>query len=57
MKTIIFGFAAVILSALTAGCGVSYTERTQAVVAPPGAVYYGDAYYPAYPSTAYVRYY
>jgi hypothetical protein len=54
MKSIFFGLSAVILSALTAGCGVTYAERTQAVVAPPGAVYYGDAYYPP---PAYVRYY
>ncbi len=58
MKTIILGFGAVILSALTAGCGVTYTERSQAVVAAPGAEYYGDRYVaPAYyypTSTTYV---
>jgi hypothetical protein len=58
MKTIVFGLSAVILSALTAGCGFSYSERSQAVVAAPGAEYYGDRYYPPsyyYPTTtAYV---
>ena len=58
MKTIIFGLSAVVLAAFTAGCGVTYTERSQAVVAAPGAEYYGDRYVaPAYyyPSTtAYV---
>lgn len=58
MKTIILGLSAVVLAALTAGCGVTYTERSQAVVAAPGAEYYGDRYVaPAYyyPSTtAYV---
>ena len=58
MKTIIFGLSAVVLAALTAGCGVTYTERSQAVVAAPGAEYYGDRYYaPTYyypTTTAYV---
>jgi hypothetical protein len=58
MKAILFGLSAVVLAALTAGCG--YSERTYAVAA-PGAEYYGDAYYAPgyyYPSrTAYVRYY
>jgi hypothetical protein len=61
MKKIVFGLSAVVLAALSAGC--TYREHTQAVVAAPGAEYYGDRYYtpaPAYyyPSTtAYVRYY
>jgi hypothetical protein len=58
MKAILIGLSAVVLAALTAGCG--YSERTYAVAA-PGAEYYGDAYYAPsyyYPSrTAYVRYY
>jgi len=58
MKTIVFGLSAVILAALTAGCGVTYTERSQAVVAAPGAEYYGDRYVaPSYyypTTTAYV---
>jgi hypothetical protein len=57
MKRILFGIGAVGLAALTTGCG-AYYERSYAVAA-PGAVYYGDRYYPSgyryyYPSTAYV---
>jgi len=71
MKPMVIGLAAVMLAALTAGCG--YSERTYAVrgesaVAVPGAEYYGDRYYSSpryyssssyyYPTTtAYVRTY
>jgi hypothetical protein len=50
MKAIIYGLAATVLAALSAGC--AYSERT-AAVAVPGAEYSGDRYYSA-PSTAYV---
>ena len=53
MKPIVFGLGAIVLAALTAGCG--YSEHTYAVqgpapsyerpVAVPGAGYYGDRYY------------
>jgi len=70
MKTVVFGFAAVTLAALSSGCG--YSERTYAVqarapgvqgaVAVPGAEYYGDRTYSNgyyyYPSSGrYVRAY
>jgi hypothetical protein len=69
MKTVVFGFAAVTLAALSSGCG--YSERTYAVQAPapgvqgavvPGAEYYGDRTYSNgyyyYPSSGrYVRAY
>ena len=55
MKRIVFGLSAIVLAALTAGCG--YSEHTYAVQAPapayerpvavPGATYYGDRYYDA----------
>ncbi len=66
MKPIVISLAAVMLAALTAGCGY-YSERTYAVrgesaVAVPGAEYYGDRYYYSSPyyyptTTAYVRTY
>jgi len=70
VKTVVFGFAAVTLAALSSGCG--YSERTYAVQAPapgvqgavavPGAEYYGDRTYSNgyyyYPSSGrYVRAY
>ena len=61
MKRFVFGLSAIVLAALTAGCG--YSEHTYAVqtpapayerpVAVPGATYYGDRAYDA-PRTAYV---
>ena len=45
MRRILFGLGAVALAALTSGCG-AYYERSYAY-APPGTVYYGDAYYPS----------
>jgi len=61
MKRVVFGLSAIVLAALTAGCG--YSERTYAVQAPapayerpvavPGATYYGDRAYD-YPRTTYV---
>jgi hypothetical protein len=55
MKALLFGLSAVVLAALTAGCG--YSERTYAVAA-PGAEWYGDRYVYSspyyYPRTAYV---
>jgi hypothetical protein len=59
----VIGLSAVMLAALTAGCGFysdrTYAVRSEAAVAVPGAVYYGDRYAPYYypTSTAYVRYY
>ena len=60
MKTIICGLTAVVLAALTAGCG--YSEHTYAVRAPvyesavavPGATYYGDRVYDYPVTTTYV---
>ena len=61
MKRIVFGLSAIVLAALTAGCG--YSEHTYAVqgpapayerpVAVPGATYYGDRAYDQ-PTTTYV---
>ena len=69
MKRIVFGLSAIVLAALTAGCG--YSEHTYAVqgpapayvqgpapayerpVAVPGATYYGDRAYDQ-PATTYV---
>jgi hypothetical protein len=61
MKRIVLGLSAIVLAALTAGCG--YSEHTYAVqgpapayerpVAVPGATYYGDRAYD-YPTSTYV---
>jgi hypothetical protein len=69
MKRIVFGLSAIVLAALTGGCG--YSEHTYAVQSPtpayvqgpapgyerpvavPGATYYGDRAYD-YPRSSYV---